>query len=104
MALVDMNIKDDDSPSYAGPDSEYCQAPHIYLSAAQVKALGITEPPRAGTKLTLRAVACVDSTTESIDGDADDPDVRLTLCLEYVELGALQAPTDAGTGLYGDGQ
>lgn len=100
MTLVNLNIADDDSPQTYDAD-RYCQAPHIYLTAAQVKALGITEPPRAGTHLALRALVCVESATESIDGDADDPDVRLTLCVEYAELGAAEEPRDPGAALYG---
>lgn len=103
MALVDLNIADDDDSTTVADGDRYCQAPHIYLTAAQVKALGITEPPRAGTRLSLRAVVCVESSTESLDGDEDDPDIRLTLCMEYAELGSAEAPKDASTELYGNG-
>ena len=83
MALIDMNIRDDD---VAQTPSDISNAPCVYLSNAQCAALGITAPPRAGTKIHITAVATVESVTESVDDDADDPDVRMTLCLDYMEL------------------
>lgn len=100
MALVNLDIADDDSGPVS-PGDAISQAPCIYLTAAQVKALGITEPPRAGTRLSLQGQCIVESATESIDGDMDDPDVRLTLVLEYAELGAAQGQSDPGKALYG---
>ncbi len=100
MALVDLNIADDDAMSYAEPHA-VSQAPCIYLTAAQVKALGITTPPRAGTKMALRGSVFVEKTVESIDGDMDDPDIALTLCLEYAELGQTEVSSEAGDVLYG---
>lgn len=96
MALVDMNIRDDDGPSPSAV-GDYNQSPCIYLTDAQCKALGINTPPRAGTKVHLQALCTVESVTESVDDDADDPDVRMTLCLDYIEL---SAPTQSKP-LYG---
>ncbi len=102
MALVNLDVADDDSGSGAYPgDSAVSQAPCIYLTAAQVKALGITEPPRAGTRMSIQGQCIVESATESIDGDMDDPDVRLSLILEYAELGSADAQRDPGKALYG---
>lgn len=100
MSLVNLDIADDDSGPYPTSDA-VSQAPCIYLTAAQVKALGITEPPRAGARLSLQGQCIVESATESIDGDMDDPDVRLTLVLEYAEVGAADAQRDPGKALYG---
>lgn len=88
MALVNLDIRDDDMSM---PSTEYSNCPCLYLTAAQCAALGITEPPRAGTRMMLRAQCEVVSTTESNDGDEDDPDIRLTLELEAAEISA--APT-----------
>ena len=102
MALVNLDVADDDSGSGAYPsDHAVSQAPCIYLTAAQVKALGITEPPRAGTRMSIQGQCIVESATESIDGDMDDPDVRLSLILEYAELGSADAQRDPGQALYG---
>lgn len=99
MVLIDLNVHDEDD--CCGPSSHsISQAPCIYLSAAQAKALGITEPPRAGTKLMLQGQCIVESVTELIDGDMDDPDVRMTLVLEYAELSGV-ASAQPDIGLYG---
>ena len=100
MALVNLDVADDDSGPMSS-DNGISQAPCIYLTAAQVKALGITEPPRAGTRLNLQGQCIVESATESIDGDMDDPDVRLTLVLEYAQLDAAGGSSDPGKALYG---
>ena len=88
MAMVNLDIRDDDSMTMP---SEYSNAPCLYLTAAQCAALGISEPPRAGTKLMLRAQCEVVSTTESNDGDEDDPDIRVTLEIEAAELSTTPA-------------
>lgn len=100
MALVNLDIADDDEGQYPSGNG-ISQAPCIYLTAAQVKALGITEPPRAGARLSLQGQCIVESATESIDGDMDDPDVCLRLVLEYAQLGAPEGQSDPGKALYG---
>ncbi len=104
MALVDLNVHDADDCCNAPGGHTISQAPCIYLTAAQVKALGITEPPRAGTKLMLQGQCIVESVTELIDGDMDDPDVRMTLVLEHAELTSTgTSDAAASLGLYGNG-
>ena len=94
MAMIDMNVQDDDDGPMMG-DGNCC--PCIYLSDAQCKALGITIPPAAGAQMMLKAMAVTMSVTQSIDGDADDPDVCMRLMLTHIELGGT-AP--AGKDLY----
>lgn len=98
MAMVDLNIADDDTPSYEG---QITQAPCLYLTAAQAKALGITEPPRAGVIMSMTAQVMVERVSESIDGDMDDPDITLTLCVTHAELGAPAASREAASAIYG---
>ena len=92
MALTDMNIRDDDS---LGSSSDYNESPRIYLTSAQCKALGITSPPAAGTAMTITARAVAQSVTQSVDGDKDDPDVRMGLQLTHMEISA--APSTGGS-------
>lgn len=91
MAMIDMNVQGDRD---YGPDN-YDASPCVYLSEAQCKALGITTPPAAGTTVTLTARAVVQSVTQSMDGDEDDPDVRLSLLLTFVEIGG--APSSSAS-------
>lgn len=89
MALIDMNI----APDYDSP-STYNNCPTIYLTEEQCEALGIKQPPAAGTKLTLTAIAKVASVTASDDGDEASeggPDVRMTLEISAMEIGAASA-------------
>jgi hypothetical protein len=97
MALVSMNVKSDD---YA-PSSDYDASPCLYLSDEQCKALGITVPPAAGTRVAIQGVAMVQSATQSIDGDDDDPDVRLTLQVTHLAVEGVAEAKNAGTMLYG---
>lgn len=99
MPMVDMNVYGDES-TYPAPH-EPSAAPCVYLNEAQCKALGITQPLRAGTTIMVHAQAMVESVTESTDGDEDDPDVRMTLCLTHMELHSAEAPKDPASGLYG---
>jgi len=99
MALASLNVKDDDNGMVQSDPNDY--APRIYLTAAQSKALGITTPPRAGTEMLLTAKCSVCSTTEFNDGDDDDPDIMVTLCMEYAEISGMSQP-DGGKSLYGD--
>ena len=99
MALVSMDVVDDDSAT----PSDYDPCPHIYLNSAQVAALGITTPPRAGTQFTLTAVVEVASVTEVSDDDADDgkgQDITLTLDVEYAEISP--SPKGKAAQLYAD--
>jgi hypothetical protein len=98
MAMVSMNVKDDDQGAIAPGGYDPC--PCIYLNAAQCKALGISTPPRAGMQMTLTAVVEVESVTETDDDDADDADITLRLSMEYAQLGP--APSGSKANLYPD--
>jgi hypothetical protein len=97
MALVSMNVKSDDYAS----SSDYDTSPCLYLSDEQCKALGITTPPAAGTRVAIQGVAMVQSATQSIDGDDDDPDVRLTLQVTHLAVGQASDGKSAESTLYG---
>lgn len=85
MAMTDMNVMDDDDgPMMSGGDS----CPCIYLTDAQVKALGITTPPAAGSMMTITAMAVAQSVTQSVDGDPDDPDICMSLKLTHMSIGS----------------
>lgn len=86
MALVSMNVVDDDNDSTTGPESAYDPSPCVYLTSAQVAALGITVSPGAGTTVKITAIAVVQSVTEYVDGDADK-DISLSLKITDMELG-----------------
>jgi len=90
MAMVSMNIQDDDD---MGRTCDYDPSPTIYLSDAQCKALGIGTAPPAGMAMTLTAKAIAQSVTQSTDGGKDDPDICMTLKLTYIEIGAAQSST-----------
>ncbi len=102
MALVSMNVKDDanDAPGGATADSDYDRSPTIYLSDAQVKALGI-QGVKAGTVLRIEASAKVDSVSHRDDGDSDDPDVTVSLTLTHMAADAPESATPKATLLYG---
>lgn len=90
MALVSMNVQDDDDSCACGPSSTYDPSPCVYLTSAQCEALGITVSPGAGTTLKITAIAVVQSVTESAY-DGDDKDISLSLKITDMELGAVAA-------------
>lgn len=92
MALIDMNIRDDDSVGSLG---DYNESPCIYLTDEQCKALGITSPPAAGTAMMITARAVAQSVTQSVDGDKDDPDIRMSLQLTHMEISG--SPSSGGS-------
>jgi hypothetical protein len=98
MALVSLNVADDDQGPFQRDPND--NAPRLCLTAAQCAALGITTPPRAGTYLMLTAQCCVASVTEFEDGDDDDPDIMVTLCLEAAEI---SGSPSSNASLYEDG-
>lgn len=88
MALVSMNVTDDDASSVSGPESAYDPSPCVYLSSAQVEALGITVSPGAGTTVKITAIAVVQSVTEYAQDADGDKDISLSLKITDMELGA----------------
>ena len=61
----------------------------LELTAGQCEALGITQPPSAGTRMAIRAMCYVAKATQSVEDDGDDagPDVSLCLQITDMELG-----------------
>jgi len=91
MGLVSMNVSDDDSSAVSGPESAYDPSPCLYLSTAQVEALGITVSPGAGTRVRITAIAVVQSVTEYAKDADGDKDISLSLKVTDMELGATSA-------------
>lgn len=103
MALVSLAQDNDDGPTPNNPiEDTYGWGTSISLTADQCEALGLTSPPTAGTRVMVHALAVVQSVTQSVDGDADDPDVRM--CLQLTDMEIVSAPGPApATALYGGG-
>ena len=101
MALVSMNVKDDagDDAPMTQSSSDYDPSPTLYLSDAQVKALGI-EGVKAGSVLKISASAKVDRVNHTDDGDSDDPDVTVSMTLTHMSADAADDTDHAGK-LYG---
>lgn len=93
MALVSMNIADDDYVS----TTEYDSSPCVYLTEAQCAALGLTTPPAAGTTVMVTARAIFTSVTQRADGEEDDPDVCVSLKITDMQLGSVGS---GGASLY----
>lgn len=85
MALVSMKTEGEMSPEIHR--SEYGYGTEIRLNEDQCKALGITKPLEAGTKVSIEAVAFVKSATQSIGDDADDTAPEVYMCLQITDLG-----------------
>lgn len=92
-----MNVKDDDDGGCCDcSPSDYDPSPCIYLTDAQVAALGITTSPGAGTKLKITALAIVQSVTESAY-EGDEKEISLSLKITDMEFGAVSS---SGASLY----
>ncbi len=86
------------------PTAKYGYGLRIYLNDDQCEALGIKEPLRAGTKVTLQAIALVVTASESVEDDGDDtgPDISLSLQITDLDLKPQGVASNAATLLYGD--
>lgn len=84
MALV--SLKTQESESMCCQPSPYGWGTQINLNEEQCKALGITEPLRAGMKLTMQAVAYVKSSSESVEDDGDAKENDICMCLQITEM------------------
>jgi hypothetical protein len=83
-----VSMKTTDGSDCCINENEYGYGLLIRLNDEQCKALGIKEPPRAGTQVKITALAFVQSTTESVEGDDSDKsnDVNLSLQITDMEL------------------
>ena len=93
MSLTSMNVQSDDC---CRPSGEYDASPCVYLTEEQCEALGLTQPPAAGTTVMVSARAVFQSVTQRAEGD-DGPTICATLKLTDMELGAVGA---GGASLY----
>lgn len=102
MKLVSMKADTDDGamPSV----SKYGYGLCLSLDEDQCEALGITEPLRAGTILTLQASAIVVSATERVESDGDDagPDISMSIQITDLGLEVQGQSSKAASLLYGD--
>jgi hypothetical protein len=85
MALVSMKTEGGMSPEIH--QSEYGYGTEIRLNEDQCKALGISKPLEAGTKVSVEAVAFVKSATQSVGDDAGEKDPEVYMCLQITDLG-----------------
>lgn len=95
MAMASMKIERED---YATPISnDYGYGLCINLTEDQVEALGLkANPPAAGTKVGIRAIAQVVTVTQDadVDGDGDGIDVTLRLQITDMEVNASATGTN----------
>lgn len=86
MALVSM--KTSSSPVDCCSTNEYGYGTQIMLNEDQCKALGLTSPLPAGSKVMISAAAFVQSATERADkaGDGDATKVCMSLQITDMEL------------------
>ncbi len=103
MPLVSMKTQEQESMCCSS--SPYGWGTQLNLNEEQCKALGITEPLRAGAKLTLNAVAFVKNSSESVEDDGDDKgnDICMTLQITELELSPAvgKAKEEMAKSLYG---
>jgi len=106
MKLTSMKKEQDDNGAMAYCCSEkFGYGLTLYLDEDQCEALGISKALKAGTQVTLQAVAIVTSATESLERDGDDKGTDVSLSLQITELGLTANGTlkNADKLLYGSG-
>jgi hypothetical protein len=100
MALVSMDVKDDDDYSSV-PDNPYGYGLVISLNDAQCAALGITTPPVAGTVVGIEARCIICSVTQEAEPGEDVPEIRMRLQITDLGIGGAQPGRTAADALYG---
>lgn len=90
---------------YSEPNP-YGWGTQIRLNEDQCKALGLTEPLRAGTRVTIIASAFIKESTETVDdeGQEKESDVCMTVQITDMEMTPEAAVKSAARALYGDKQ
>lgn len=86
------SMKTNESESMCCSSSPYGWGTSLNLNEEQCKALGITEPLRAGTKLSLQAIAFVRTSSESVEDDGDSKENDISMCLQITEMELTPAP------------
>lgn len=88
MKLISMKKEQDDNGAMTYCRSEkYGYGLTLYLDEDQCEALGISKAVKAGTQVTLQAIAIVTSATEALERDGDDKGTDVSLSLQITELG-----------------
>jgi hypothetical protein len=101
MAMISM--KTDEGPEACGTNP-YGYGLSIRLNEDQCEALGITQPPAAGSKVQIRAITIVTEVTQKMESDGDDkgPDIFLCLQITDLELGSKESASSSASMLYAD--
>lgn len=74
-------------------DAAYCMSAKygygltLHLDEDQCESLGISKALKAGTQVTLQAMAVVTSATESLERDGDDKGTDVSICLQITDMG-----------------
>lgn len=102
MALVSM--KSDESGMEYKPNP-YGYGLTLHLNDDQCEALGIKEPLRAGSQVSIKAIAYVANVTESVEEDGDDMGNDVSMCLQITDMELAQATKQvSGSDLYPSGE
>ena len=104
MKMLSMKKDGDDSG-----DAAYCMSAKygygltLHLDEDQCETLGISKALKAGTQVTLQAMAIVTSATESLECDGDDKGTDVSICLQITDMGLTTGSTlkNAANLLYG---
>lgn len=91
------SMKTNESESMCCSSSPYGWGTQINLNEEQCKALGLTEPLRAGTKIVIEAVGFVKSASESVEDDGDSKENDVSMCLQITEMSLAPAPASTKT-------
>jgi hypothetical protein len=98
-----VSMKTDESNECCAPSSNpYGHGLRIRLNEGQCEALGITTPPKAGSKMSISAATFVTEATTRVEDDGDDagPDIYLELQITDMEIS--DSGKSAASVLYGD--
>ncbi len=104
MKLISMKKDGDDrgDVAYCMP-AKYSYGLTLQLDEDQCESLGISNALKAGTQVTLQAIAIVISATESLERDGDDKGTDVSICLQITDMGLTTGSTlkNAANLLYG---
>ena len=98
MALVSMKTENDDDGSEEIRQNPYGYGLQLHLNDEQCKALGIDGAIPAGSQVMLNAMAIVSDSSQRIEGEADEPGISYSLCLQITDL-ELKSARDQGKAL-----
>lgn len=88
MKMISMKKDSDDMG-----DASYCMSAKygygltLHLDEDQCESLGISKALKAGTQVTLQAIALVTSATEPLERDGDDKGTDVSICLQITDMG-----------------